>query len=121
MNPGLVDDELRALITMAVGPTRDGKRHEIPFWIDTAFNGGLMMPRHVITTLGLTQASCMEATLADGSTVELETYACFFDWFGDCFETQIIANDGKHALLGTMLLANHRLYIDYATKVVDVS
>ena len=44
--------------------------------------------------LGLVKESSAEATLADGQCVELETFACFFDWFGESYETQIVANEG---------------------------
>ena len=59
--------------------------------------------------------------LADGTTVELETYACFLDWFGATYETQIIANDGEYPLLGTMLLAGRKLEIDYVAKTVTLT
>lgn len=95
-------------------------REEIPVWIDTAFNGGLVIPIALIAELGLRKESSAEAVLADGSTVALETYACFFDWFGESYETQIIASDGKLPLLGTMLLAGHRLVIDYQERTVEL-
>ena len=65
--------------------------------------------------------SCAEAILADGSLVELETFACFFDWFGNSYETQIVASDGEYPLLGTMLLDGHRLHIDYEAKTVELT
>jgi predicted aspartyl protease len=71
--------------------------------------------------LGLAQESSAEAVLADGSAVELETFACFVDWFGKCYETQIAASDGQYPLLGTMLLAGHRLDINYGTKTVELT
>jgi predicted aspartyl protease len=90
-------------------------------WIDTAFNGGLAIPRRQIASLGLVKESSAEAILADGRTVELETFACYFDWFGNSYETQIIASDGEFALLGTMLLAGHRLLIDYDAGTVELT
>ena len=53
--------------------------------------------------------------------MELETYACTFDWFGATFETQIVANDGQYPLLGTMLLSGRKLEIDYQAKTVAVT
>lgn len=117
---GIVDSGLRALIAIPVGSSRDGTRIELDAWVDTAFNGGLVLPRRHIETLELVQESTAEAVLADGSLVELETYACFFDWFGATYETQIVANDGDYALLGTMLLAGRRLVIDYLSETVAI-
>ena len=89
-------------------------------WIDTAFNGGLAIPRKKVAELGLQKQSSAEAILADGRVVELETFACFVDWFGHTYETQIAASDGEYPLLGTMLLDGHRLGVNYAAKTVEL-
>jgi len=110
---GFVDDQLRALIPLSVAAAGEGNPTEVECWIDTAFNGGLVIPRNQIDVIGLTQQSSAEAFLADGSLVELETYGCSIDWFGAKYETQAVANDGEYALIGTMLLAGRRVKIDY--------
>jgi clan AA aspartic protease len=115
---GLVDDQLRALLRVPLSATRDGSRTDVVAWIDTAFNGGLAVPRRQIAGLGLSQHSTAEAVLADGRTVELETFTCFLDWFGGTYETQVAASDADCALLGTLLLDALRLEIDYAAKTV---
>ena len=118
---GFVDEKLRALLSVPVGATIAGDRTELAVWVDTAFNGGLVIPRKHIESLGLTKESSAEAILADGKTVELETYACFFHWFGATYQTQIVANEGEYGLLGTMLLSGNKLEIDYEAKTVAVS
>ena len=118
---GIVDDKLRALVRVPVSASSDGKREEIDVWIDTAFNGTLVLPRKQIAASGLVKASSAEAILADGHSVELETFACFFDWFGKSYETQVVANDGDYPLLGTMLLDGHRLNIDYQANTVELT
>jgi clan AA aspartic protease len=118
---GFVDDQLRALIRVPVSASRDGERTDILTWIDTAFNGGLAIPREQIAALGLSKQSSAEAILADGRSVELETFACFLDWFGNTYETQIAASDGEYPLLGTMLLDGRHLDIHYAAKSVEIT
>ena len=118
---GFVDDKLRALVRVPVSASSDGKRTDVITWIDTAFNGGLVMPRKQIVELGLVKESSAEAVLADGHSVELDTFSCFFDWFGKSYETQIVANDGEYPLLGTILLDGHRLEIDYQAKTVELT
>ena len=115
---GLVDEQLRALLFVPVSPTRDGERTEIVVWVDAAFNGGLAIPPKQVDRLGLTKQSSAEAILADGRSVEREKFACFLDWFGNTYETQIAASDGEYGLLGTMLLDRHRLDINYPGKTV---
>ena len=92
---GFVDDQLRALLRGPVAASRDGERRDLVAWIDTAFNGGLTIPRQQVADLGLVKESSAEAVLADGRTVELETFACFLDWFGNTYETQVAASDGS--------------------------
>ena len=90
-------------------------------WIDTAFNGELTILRQPIADEGLSKQSSAEAILAHGRSVELETFACFLDWFGKTYETQIAASDGEYPLLGTMLLNGRRLDINYTAKTVELS
>lgn len=118
---GFVDEEHRALLSLPISASRESPRRDIVVWIDTAFNGSLAIPREQVLELELVQQSSAEAVLANGQTVELETYTCYFDWFGNTFETQIAASDGAFALLGTMLLECHHLDINYQTKSVELT
>ena len=118
---GFVDDQLRALLGVPVSASRDGQRTDLVVWIDTAFNGGLAIPRKQVPELGLSKQSSAEAILADGRAVELETFACFLDWFGNTYETQVAASEGEYPLLGTMLLNGRRLDINYAAKPVELT
>jgi clan AA aspartic protease len=93
---------------------------ELLAWVDTGFNGGLTVPRTQIIGLGLEQRSSIGAVLADGQTVELETFNSFLDWFGNTYQTQVIASDGTHPLLGTQLQAGRRLTVDYAAGTVEL-
>ena len=95
---GFVDDQLRALLHVPVSASRDGERMDLVVWIDTAFNGGLAVPRKQVAELGLPKQSSAEAILADGRSVKLETFACFLDWFGNTYETQIAASDGEYQM-----------------------
>ena len=121
MVTGQVDDHLRALVRVPVASSRFGPRHEVVAWVDTAFNGGLTIPRALIDNLGLSQESSIEAALADGQTVALETFGCYLDWFGATYQTQVVASDGMYPLLGTLLLAHRRLAIDYTAMTVELT
>lgn len=118
---GSVDDQLRALVRVPVAASREGPWQEIVAWVDTAFNGGLTIPRTLVTTLGLPQESSVDAILADGRTVALETFGCHLDWFGATYQTQVVASEGSYPLLGTLLLAGRRLVIDYSAKTIELS
>ncbi|MFO0975553.1 MAG: hypothetical protein U0996_04105 [Planctomycetaceae bacterium] len=117
---GFVDEHMRALIRVPVSASANGTRTDLVAWIDTAFNGGLVIPNRTIASLRLTKESSAEAFLADGSLVELETFACVIDWFGQSYETQVVANEGEYPLLGTMLLDGHKLTVDYLARFVEL-
>ena len=118
---GFVDDQLRALLRVPVSASHNGTRWDLVAWIDSAFNGGLAIPRKQIAEPGFVQESSAEAVLADGRYVELETFGCFFDWFSSSYQTQVVASNGEYPLLGTMLLDRHRLDIDYEAKTVELT
>lgn len=115
---GFVDESLRALLDVSVAVDKDAHKETIRVWVDTAFNGGLVIPRPLIERLGLKQASTTQAILADGHAVDLETFTCHIEWFGNTYRTQVVDNDGEYPLLGTTLLANRKLTIDYSAKTV---
>jgi clan AA aspartic protease len=115
---GIVDQSMRALLDVSVAASKDGQRRVLTAWIDTAFNGGLAMPKQHVTRLGLQQASTTQAILADGHSIDVETFTCHLEWFGDVYRTQVICTDGEFPLLGTLLLADRRLTIDYRTRTV---
>jgi clan AA aspartic protease len=117
---GHVDDDGRALLEIAVGPKTDGPYVSISTWIDTAFDGHLVFSKSLIEQLKLEPLVETEAILADGSKVTLETFVCFLEWFGERVTIQVIANEGRFPLLGTGLLEQKVLHIDYARKTLSL-
>ena len=117
---GRVDDDGRALLRVSVAATANGPRTDIEAWVDTAFTGGLTMPRAVAAGLGLAAGVSGNAILADGSQVLLDSFVCYLDWFGGTYRTQAVATDAAHPLLGTQLMSGRRLVIDYAAKTVEL-
>lgn len=117
---GVVDDHDRALLDVAISRDAEGSCEPVRVWIDTAFDGHLVFPRRLIEQLRLESLVETEAILADGSTVALETFLCHIDWFGARRPIQVIANDGRFPLLGTGLLEQRVLHIDYSKKELSV-
>ena len=113
---GVVDDENRALIDVAVRRALETRYVRVTAWIDTAFDGHLVFPRNLIEELKLEPLVETEAILANGKKVTLETFVCYVDWFGQLMPLQVIENEGKLPLLGTGLLDKRVLHIDYSTK-----
>jgi clan AA aspartic protease len=118
---GLVGDSLRALIDIRISANASTPGHSVSVWIDTAFNGYLVCNRGLIQQLGLTQWAATDAVLADGSRITLESYIASIEWFGANVEVQVIANDGGLPLLGTELLAERLLQVDYKNRTVAIT
>ena len=89
-------------------------------WIDTGFNGELVLPRQQIDKLALPHSGTVKAILADGSEVALKTYACLIDWFGEERYLEVVANDGEYPLLGVGLLVGHDLRISYRSGEITI-
>ena len=117
---GFVDDDLRALVKIKVGPPDSNEAKEIAVWVDTAFNGSLVLPEVIVEEFILPQQSTAEAILADGKKVELATFGCAIEWFGKTYVTQVTSNASPYGLLGTMLLKGRKLVIDYESKSVTI-
>lgn len=117
---GFVDEFGRALLSIRIRATEKSKPMEITAWIDTAFNGELVLPRQIIENANLEQSAGVEAKLADGSSVMLESYTCTLIWFKQEYPIETIANDGGFPLLGIGLLIGHRLTIDYTKQTVNI-
>lgn len=74
----------------------------------------------MIAVAQLEQTAGIDARLADGSAVTLESFTCILNWFGVDVAIEVIANDGKYPLLGIGLLVGHRLIVDYTQLTVTI-
>jgi clan AA aspartic protease len=117
---GIVDDQARALIEIPISCSPDGKYVQVSTWIDTAFDGHLVFSSELISQLRLESLAKAEAILADGSKVTLETHLGYIEWFGTKMPLQVVANEGQFPLLGTGLLQQRVLHIDYSMKRVQL-
>lgn len=117
---GVVDEFGRALVNLKIRSTARKELVEITVWVDTAFNGELVVPRAMIELLELKQSAGILARLADGNEVTLESYSCVLDWFGKQRVVEVIANNGQMPLLGIGLLIGHRLLVDYQDLILSL-
>jgi clan AA aspartic protease len=110
----------RALITVSIRPFDTAAPHDVETWIDTGFNGELVLPQKEIDGHALAESGTVKAILADGSVIALRRYACLIEWFGELRELEVIANDGEYPLLGVGLLLGHDLRISYRDGRVEI-
>ena len=104
---GCVDDFGRALVPICLRHPMSGAELILEAWIDTAFSGELVVPGHLVASLGLPSGPGVRARLADGSELDLDTVTCLLEWFGSSRRVEAVTNQGQgmFPLLGTGLLS----------------
>lgn len=78
--------------------------------IDTGFSADLTLPVEFIHLLGLTLAGQVDATLADGQTVETNQYLATAIWDGEHLTVDVMESRNQF-LLGTNLIAGSTLTV----------
>jgi clan AA aspartic protease len=117
---GRVDEAGRAFLSVSLRTSAAGPPTTVEAWVDTAFDGDIVLSRGQITTLGRPLLSGGYARLADGSQIEMSVYSALVDWFGEQRFVEVVASDGPFPLLGVGLLLERALYIDYAARTLTL-
>ncbi|XZE36710.1 hypothetical protein SH501x_002294 [Pirellulaceae bacterium SH501] len=116
-----IDEENRAMVELQVANHAKGQRKTIHAWIDTAFDGHLVMPKSEIEHLTLGVLADTEAVLADGSKARLRCYYGIVECMGRIVPVQVVENAGGLPLIGTALLSSVDLRINYRERVCTLS
>jgi clan AA aspartic protease len=116
-----IDEECRAMVEVQVANHARTPRQCIHAWIDTAFDGHLVMPKSEIERLELSVLADTDAILADGSTARLRCYYCVFDWMGQTVPVQVVENIANPPLIGTALLKMTDLRINFREGICSIS
>ena len=114
---GRVNDFNEAVVEIEFEP--DGET--IEFMLDTGFNGNLCVPRSVLQRLNLTIVDATYFYGIGGKRQPIDVAYAKINWFGSLFEVFVLVNDGDDFLLGTQLLADKELYINYKTGEVVIT
>ena len=80
--------------------------------IDTGFTGAISLPESVAHELGLRSARAERVTLADGRSVRADVHAARILWHGQPLDVRV-QTLGNYPMIGTALLANCHLAIDW--------
>jgi clan AA aspartic protease len=86
--------------------------------IDTAFSGTLLIGEEIFDSAGAAEAGTAEADLAAHQSYVFNAFDVILNWFGQQVQTRVLVGPGKECLLGTALLAPHRLEIDFEKRTV---
>lgn len=93
---------------------------ELPAIVDTGYNGEVILPENKVQEMGLEFLGTIDSELANGVVVEIELYSGRILWFGHIQEVAIGTTQSDDTLLGTLLLADCKLEIDFRQGWVRV-
>lgn len=114
MITGIVTEDGVPLIQVSVGD------RQWPAVIDTGFNGWLELPdscRDAVNPLFLGR---IVSELAGGVKIEEDAFSVEFLFDGHFIESEVTFVDSDTLLIGTAILANHHLEIDFPAKTVSL-
>ena len=111
---GFLDELDQAWLTVDFG------HGVVDFLIDTGFAGGLIIGEEYFDSTRGTPAGHIDAELAAGQHFRYPTYDIELSWFDVPIRIGVLVGPGKECLIGTYLLALHRLDIDYEQGAVKL-
>jgi len=91
---------------------------EWPALVDTGFNGDLELPNVLRRALNARPGARVWSLLASGQAIEEDTYVVDFPFDGETIEASVTFAPVREILIGTRLLRNHRLEIDFPAGTV---
>ena len=89
-----------------------------PAMVDTGFNGGLELPEELFGKLPSRYLERIRSLLASGHVAEEDAYLVEFPFDGMTAVVEATFAKTDYVLLGTKLLANHRLDIHFPDRTV---
>ena len=93
---------------------------ELPAMIDTGYNGEMILSENQIRSLSLEFLGTIDTELADGEIVELDLFKGRIKWFDRIREIAVGSSRSEDTLLGTLLLADCELGIDFKNGWVKI-
>ena len=88
--------------------------------IDTGFDGDICLPIHLAIQLGLELKSVQVVELTDGNRKNELVFTGFITLNGEEKEIEILLTNSKDTLLGTGLLYDKVLKIDFSKGTVEI-
>ena len=109
---GMVSDTGVPIITLFVAG------QEWTATIDTGFNGDLELPEALRNVLQPQYVGKVTSSLAGGQTIEEDVYLVDFPFDGDIIQARATFVIGSEILIGTHLLREYCLQIDFVRQTV---
>ena len=103
---GRITPNSQALIVLDL-KAASGRFQPVEVVLDTGFGGDLLLPPETIGGLGLTPDTEVDATLANGQEIRLDSWHGTVRWHGNLRNIQVLEAEGE-PLLGMHLIRGSR-------------
>jgi clan AA aspartic protease len=117
---GYVDGSTLAPIIRVKLISGKNEEIELPAIIDTGYNGEVILSESKIQEMGLEFLGTIDTELADGGIVELDLFRGRIKWFDRIQEIAIGTTQSQDASVGTLLLADCKLDVNFKERWVSV-
>lgn len=113
---GFVTKDLEAILKITL---INGSQIECA--LDTGFNGFLLLPRTFIVTNSLPFVGNELVTMVEQNKTEVEVVAGQVIWLNEKLPVRILVSENDECLIGTQMLADSKLEIDYKNFTVKIT
>lgn len=113
---GFVTEDAEAVLRVELS---DGS--SIDCILDTGFNGNLILPKSFVEKFTSVISLRVQIELAEGKTAEVGMTPIDIKWLGDEFSINILVSDTDESLIGTEMLIDSVVEIDYKNLTVKIT
>ncbi len=89
--------------------------------LDTGFNGSLLLPRSFVEEHKMELVGREPITMVEKYKTEIDAVAGEIDWLGRRFFARILVSENDECLIGTQMLVDSKLEIDYKDLTVKIT
>jgi len=94
---------------------------DVEMLVDTGFDGGLIIPSQIVDQLKPRFEGIDELQSVTGEKIFAEAYSIEIGWLGTVIRVPIVVSSKiNEAILGSQMLKNCRLTIDYGHRTVTI-
>ena len=89
--------------------------------LDTGFNGSLLLPRKFIEDNSMLLVGREPVVMVEQNIIEVDVVAGEINWLGGKSLVRVLVSETDEALIGTQMLVDSALEIDYKNKTVKIT
>ncbi len=113
---GIVNENLEAVLQV-----RLTNGANIKCVLDTGFNGSLLLPREFVEINSMLFVGREKVMMVEEISTEIDTAIAEVNWLNEEFSIRIFISETDESLIGTQMLVDTLLEIDYKNRTVKTT